>query len=584
MEPLKGYLLKAGAGPVMPNNTDSDNSLASLYLIAWKVRDPEGVFHKFPITRDDVANRVPLSLPNSVTVLSWTVEDSIPDILEAIFTCSAIYIRDEYTVMLSALFKALHESGGDAFGYHRIDVRTLQDKYPPVNPFKELQVQKVLWAKAPCIVVTGTPGIGKSLFLYYILALRLLAQKSTVLLYRKGRCLIFHECGVYSMTLDQLETVVGLLPMETWFLVDSNEDVGPAPHFLFKSCRTTPRLIVVATSPRSERMTFREDLQSPRLWMHPFKEKELYEAMGTQVRRWKEIQLRAFYEKFGPMAREAFVFAGIPDRYLRVIQEKLGPASSQNLRNGIGQVPYGYFETSLSHKVLVAYPTDDSDRTEFNVAIPTRKLADLTISRLLEEENKQEARAICTLFLLNQKTRAIAGHLLESFALRVFPDGGQWGMTKMDRTDAPPKNSHWKRNPAGEEHVLHIGHKGVFLQILQDDPDALASGTFVPVGYRYFKKDSPPPQEIGFYTPVAANQPTFGAVARVNDAAKPFVIFQMTCAKTHKLNSIGLNWLGQGKVDVIVVTSWDGGEDIEVPEQIADKVADVYRLVLFPRP
>ncbi|EJC99432.1 uncharacterized protein FOMMEDRAFT_160480 [Fomitiporia mediterranea MF3/22] len=583
MEPLKGYLLKAGAEPVMPNNTDSDNSLASLYLIAWKVRDPEGVFHKFLIIRDDDANRVPLSLPDSVTVLSWTIEDSIPDILEAIFKCSAIYIRDEYAVMLSALFKALHDSGGDAFGYHRIDVRTLQDKFPPVNPFKELQVQKVLSDKASCIFVTGTPGIGKSLFLYYILALRLLAQKSTVLLYRKGRCLIFHACGIYSMTLDQLDTVVYRLPMETWFLVDSNEDVGPAPLFLFKRCRTTPRLIVVATSPRSERMTFRDDLESPRLWMRPFKEKELYEAMGTQVRRRKEMQLRAFYEEFGPMARGAFRFAGNPDRYLKVIQEKLGPASSQNLRKGIAQVPYGYFEDTLSHKVLVAYPTDDSDRTEFNITIPTRKLADLTISRLLEE-NMQEARAICALFLLNQKTRAVAGHLLESFALRVLPDGGQWGMTKMDRTDAPPKNSHWKRNPAGEEHVLRIGHKDVFLQILQGDPDALASETFVPVGYRYFKKDSPPPQEIGFYTLVAANQPTFDAVARVNDAAKPFVIFQMTCAKTHKLSSIGLNWLGQGKVDVILVTSWDGGEDIEVPKQVADKVADVYRLVLFTRP
>ena len=80
------------------------------------------------------------------------------------------------------------------------------------------------------------------------------------------------------MMLDQLRTVVGLLPMETWILVDSNEGVGRPPHFLIRECRTTPRLIVVASSPRMERITFNKDSNSPSLWMYPFKEKELYES------------------------------------------------------------------------------------------------------------------------------------------------------------------------------------------------------------------------------------------------------------------------------------------------------------------
>ncbi|EJD08210.1 uncharacterized protein FOMMEDRAFT_150929 [Fomitiporia mediterranea MF3/22] len=497
MKPLKKSLLKAGAEPVMPNNADSDNSLASLYLIAWKARDPGGVFHKFPITRDDDANRVPLSLPDSVTALSWTVEGSTPDILEANFQCTAVYIREEYTVMLSALLKALHKSGGDAFGYDRIDAKAFQDKFPPVNPFEKMQVQKVTACKAPCIVVTRTPGIGKSLFLYYILALRLLAQKSTVLLYKQGYCLIFHECG-------------------------QRRRLSPTS-FPRGECRTTPRLIVVATSPRIERMTFNKDPNSPRLWMHPFKEKELYEAMGMQLRRLKEIQLRAFFDKFGPVAREAFQFSRNLDGYENIILFELGFTSLESLQHRIGQVVYGHSDSGLSHKMLATYPTDDSDHTDFNVAIPTKKLADLVFSRLMVH-NMQEARTVCSIFLRFQKSRAVASYLLEPFTLKVLPDGDQWR---------------------------------------EGDPDAPVSETFDLVGYQYLEKDRPPPQEVGFYVPTAASQPTFDAVARVNDAANPFVIFQMTCDKSHKINSIGLNWVGQGKVDIIVVTSWDGGEDIE---------------------
>ncbi|EJD08212.1 uncharacterized protein FOMMEDRAFT_164903 [Fomitiporia mediterranea MF3/22] len=558
MKPLKRSLLKAGAEPVIPNNADSDHSLASLYFITWKDRDPGSVFHKFPIARDDDANRVPLTLPDSVPALSWTIKGSIPYILETSFMCNAIYIREEYPVMLSALFKALYDFGGDAFGYHRIDVKTHQDEFPPVNPFGKMQVRKVPLAKAPFIVVTGTPGIGKSMFLYYSLALRLLVQKSTVLLYRKGRCLIFHECGIYSMTLDQLDTVVGLLPMETWFLVDSNEDVVSPPDFLIAQCRTTPRLIVVAASPRIEQLEFTDDFNAPQLWMYPFKEKELYESMGMQLRRQKEIQLQAFYEKFGPIAREAFQFSGNLDGYEDIILRELGSTSLKSLPDVICWAASGNCEGGWSHRVLVTYPRDDSDRTEFNITIPTKKFRDLVLGRLIAH-TVQEARTACSLFLLNQNTRAVVGHLLGPISLRILLDGGQWSMRKMHRTDAPPKNTHWKFNPASEEYVLRIGH----------------------TGYQNYEKDSPPPQEIGLHVPVAANQPTFDAVARVDDTVNPFVIFQMTCTKAHKLSSTGLNWVGQGKVDIIVVTSWDGGEDIEILKQEADKRTGVGHVELL---
>ena len=49
--------------------------------------------------------------------------------------------------------------------------------FPPVNPFEKLQVQRVLSTKAPCIVVTGTPGIGE-----------LLSRLFPVM------CIIYHIC------------------------------------------------------------------------------------------------------------------------------------------------------------------------------------------------------------------------------------------------------------------------------------------------------------------------------------------------------------------------------------------------------
>lgn len=49
---------------------------------------------------------------------------------------------------------------------------------------------------APSAIITGQPGIGKSVWVYYVLRRRL-EERKPVIWYRDGSCLLFVEEGVY---------------------------------------------------------------------------------------------------------------------------------------------------------------------------------------------------------------------------------------------------------------------------------------------------------------------------------------------------------------------------------------------------
>ncbi|EJD01764.1 uncharacterized protein FOMMEDRAFT_169808 [Fomitiporia mediterranea MF3/22] len=568
---------KNGGVVLTAGNKTMEESLVVLYNAVWTDK-PRPVFFCETVVRDE-RDCVSAEVPKEVTILSWRVDGAPPFALEVEFATKAIVIRPEYEKILRAVFHKLSARGGNDFGYHAVE---FPDQFPPFNPFVDLSVKKVEATKSPGAVITGTPGIGKSMFLFYVLALRLIAQKTTVLHYDGVHSIVFHENGVFKLT--DISHVLRDLPWDAWFLVDSNKDVKEVPTQFIKACRTSPRVLLVAASPRGDRLTFSKDMDILIMWMDPF---HLWELVVTSVYQFtvakaSEKCLERFFDLFGPIARDAFRYAREIHEYEVEIMQVINNAKLADIQTGVAQATAGYFDIGLSHKVLMAFPVDDG-RTNFSVKIPTQKLAELVVGALMRH-TEQEARRICSLFLLHTRTRPVAGRLLETLALLTLPKGGQWSMMTMRKNQPGPANTHWVVDFANlQPCVLRIGHAGNFLQILQGNPDPPVVNTFHRTNSERLKMGSKPVLKTGFYVPDAQNLPTIDAYA-YDEAKRKMTLFQITCADKHGLSPVGFAWMGVDSADLVVVTSFDGGNDVYLPNSYSNKLDNVFRLVLFSDP
>jgi hypothetical protein len=126
-------------------------------------------------------------------------------------------------------------------------------------------------------LLTGMPiFLGKTIFLYYLLALRLLKQQPTVFQYEDASVVLFNKNG--ASRLSPKISLAQIPPSKMWALVDSNQSVQiPADMFLRDG---SPFFIVMASSPRSTRWDAVQHYK-PRmkLWfMKPFTLAELIQA------------------------------------------------------------------------------------------------------------------------------------------------------------------------------------------------------------------------------------------------------------------------------------------------------------------
>ena len=202
------------------------------------------------------------------------------------------------------------------------------------------------------------------------------------------------------------------------------------------------------------------------------------------------------------------------------------------------------------------------------------------------KHTEREATRICGLFLLSDKTRSVAGQLLESLALARLPKRGQWNMVAMAKQDPDRTNQHWKTDRTGAVHVLRIGLGNDFLRILEGNVDELPPifDSFHSVPHYKFSKGTKPMLKTGFHQPIVSNFPTLDAYA-YNESSQHLVIFQMTCSPKHELKAAGLDWLSsKTTVDVIVATSYDGGDDVFTVLDKASRIRNVYRLIVLPDP
>jgi len=143
------------------------------------------------------------------------------------------------------------------------------------------------------VIITGQPGIGKTMFLYYILAFRLHNKQPTFFQFRKDFIILF------------------------------NDSVASVPEIFIESAY----FVVIATPPHPRRWKsiqhYRPDIK---MWfMEPFTLEELIQARSRECDRHKlkEQDIQAFFEKYGPSARECFGWCSDLEYYDKKIRARI---------------------------------------------------------------------------------------------------------------------------------------------------------------------------------------------------------------------------------------------------------------------
>ncbi|KAK7444095.1 hypothetical protein VKT23_015493 [Stygiomarasmius scandens] len=188
--------------------------------------------------------------------------------------------------------------------------------------------------------IIGQPGIGKSMSLYVVLALRLIDSKPTFLQTQKGEAHFFCSSGAYKVMLPERghPSWARNLTTEEVLLFDSNKEVKQPDDFW----SSTPNPIVLACSPtpKDERIGWTKDMSVTEWYMRPMSLREFLAASTLQTfdslkQQRQQDLLERCYNALGPNARRAYHYCKLPtgiERYENVIKQKIKKMTSHELR------------------------------------------------------------------------------------------------------------------------------------------------------------------------------------------------------------------------------------------------------------
>ncbi|KAH9971185.1 hypothetical protein BGW80DRAFT_1322517 [Lactifluus volemus] len=182
---------------------------------------------------------------------------------------------------------------------------------------------------APAAVVTGHPGIGKSIWRYYALY-RCLAAKRPVLWHYNHKCYLFAESGVFIAPEDfQLCSYRGII----WTLVDADQACqGDLPSLV---CNGTRLFVIYTTSPARRHLSYWDKtVDVVHIIMDPWTREEIHKAAPLLLSRpnWKAID--ETYDRLGPIPQLCFWASSNPDLlelYMGSIKDALNKASQESL-------------------------------------------------------------------------------------------------------------------------------------------------------------------------------------------------------------------------------------------------------------
>ncbi|OCB92061.1 hypothetical protein A7U60_g596 [Sanghuangporus baumii] len=501
--------LRGIATRIVPNDGNEYGSLAVLHEVAWNSRDLATVFHKHIVLRDSHEDP-----PQTVQVIRWGHNAERVTALFTIFNVSSVLVRKGYVTMLLDI---LHDI--------LLDPPEARDRVELSDVFFRYLSRKL---KRGGVIVIGTPGIGvlmrlsvsafaycligKSLFLIFVLVLRVLAGLPTIFQSENEHLCVITGEGAFrvSYPIDALP-LQDYIPVGMWFLVDSGA-VAHVPSQLMKTSSIMSGLILQAASPRKDHLEWAKKMHQAvgRYWMAPWTPEEVIQARDLQ--RWPENQrpseqaLNDFCRIFGCSARHVYGNALDRSFYETMVFEEIATLNREKIRGMLNNLEGLAYDRGISNLLIMAAP-DPSDRRQFTLFIPSAYLTDRILTRL-KADDQQATSHLYWLFRTNPHTRSGAGYLLERLALESFPQGGEWEMSVMQRGDPSTVSTHWHLRSGAPHRFLCLGSVKGYLSVEGQSQ----TGPFHPLPELPFPRNHQQQLIDGFYyNPASRTQPSFDA-------------------------------------------------------------------------
>ncbi|KAF8509069.1 hypothetical protein BU17DRAFT_99245 [Hysterangium stoloniferum] len=281
-------------------------------------------------------------------------------------------------------------------------------------------------------LVTGHPGIGKSLFLLYLLFRRLEEQEPVALQIDADEFVLFSMNGV-SLHSGKASSAYDI-PKGAWALSDSwGELLGPCNAF------RTPRAHVIHTSSPSSRRwkEWKKQLSADMYIMDIWLLEELqtlFIISGLDVK-----DGVALSEKYGPNPRviiDILIKPGMEKRYLVDVQDGANTLASQ-FASDFSDLQKLDFSSGISSKIFTARPKNLTSRRQHSLYIPTPFLA-RTLGEAVSGQAVAQQHEFFVILSGHPSLRSAAGWLFESYAHTLLSNPMRAPLKGYLRNDSKP--------------------------------------------------------------------------------------------------------------------------------------------------
>ncbi|KAJ7212277.1 hypothetical protein GGX14DRAFT_448502, partial [Mycena pura] len=297
------------------------------------------------------------------------------------------------------------------------------------------------------VVITGSPGIGKTTCLKYMFLLRAAANLPTIYMSSERTATVCKNGYLGEMEDAEFKREFRKnMPCSTWALVESNANFTTIPPAIID----LGFFVVQAASPRLGRMKAALKLAGHRAQifvMEPFTAWELVIAQTLRNGRGpSERQLVEFHERFGGSARRAAEEALHQDEFDNKINSIKATRKREDFRSLIFystsvMLAEGSIPNDIAHLFMSVLPLTNADRQEFRVGPPSRDIY-FKLEEWLEITHEVARRAFFERCLQANTpgSKSFAGEMLGQHFHDVITPGGMWNLRRLgaegDKTKA----------------------------------------------------------------------------------------------------------------------------------------------------
>ncbi|KAF8215957.1 hypothetical protein K438DRAFT_618830 [Mycena galopus ATCC 62051] len=457
------------------------------------------------------------------------------------------------------------------------------------NPFQHSRYGH-LYRRGSALIITGLPGIGKTLLLSVIFHLRVAAGLPTA--YMRSRETMLVHTGERLFVLEKPALVHSFVPTNAWILLDSNVDFLSPP----QEVAECDRFFVQAVSPRGGRTAWAEKIRGPHQFclMRPWTLAELFAGSSLQPRVCSGSDMQAFFCKFGGSARHVYQDSPNLPLFETQVDALARSLDSKVIRRIMTYPdPTVAVDDPIGHMLITALPLNDEDRTKFRSTSPTAYLE----AKLLRQFNANIQMARRELYVINvgmaaPGCKATARDLLDKHHHAFIALGGRWRLRefrKVDGASSTSKTNLWRASEEESDWVLQANRKmSVFCEPVAARSQCwkravtefrgLTTVTFPSASVTRFAKDC-------YYRPTETKFPTFDSFYM--DKPGHGITFQASEAdkNPHTVKDGGREYLedrGVTKFTYILVSGpkMGGPPSISVPREHQLKFDSFFHLVL----